>query len=121
MGCQTPLYVASKLSKMRASWPMVPTPDQFVRSALAHVGYSSVTAPYWSHALQLWAGSLIPESIVANSVTAPMHLKIRKIALKKKAIQQAFADAEVVDDDGFVLEGDAVEVAQRFLSCTPEV
>eukprot|EP00911_Craspedida_sp_UC1_P002466 UC1_evm1s1835 len=85
-----PLYVVSKLSKMRKGF-FVPTPDTFARSAVATIGHDERTWGYITHSLQMWALNTLPWPIVKNFVFN-MHASIRKRALKKKARLAAEAD-----------------------------
>jgi len=80
---QTPLYVASKLSKMKASFT-VPTPKAFARASVKQMGRETLISPYPVHALMLWAFSFVPESILLKQVMG-IHLSIKKRALDKLA------------------------------------
>lgn len=81
--CQVPFYVATKLAKMRKSL-MVPTPSQYVASAIKWVGYSgdAVASPVFLHSIQGWVLDILPEFIVAKGIM-DMHLGIRKKGKKK--------------------------------------
>lgn len=57
-----PAFVATKMSKIRKSSALVPTPDDFVRSTLGSIGLARgaqgrlhETTPYWSHAIMDYA------------------------------------------------------------------
>lgn len=64
--CLMPSYLSTGLTSFSAKLQrvslMVPDADRFARSALATVGYSRRTTGYWSHGLQWWLYSQIPES-----------------------------------------------------------
>lgn len=79
---QNPLYVTSKLSKLRKASLTVPTPSTYARCAVNAIGYESQTSPFFFHAAQLWFMDLLPTSIINSQVVA-MHKSIRKRALKK--------------------------------------
>ncbi|CAG9461333.1 unnamed protein product [Pedinophyceae sp. YPF-701] len=64
---QAPLYVVSKMSKIRKPSLTVPTPKAYARAGLACIGRESVTTPYWAHALMWWAVSAIPVGLM-NSI-----------------------------------------------------
>merc|ERR1711920_279914 len=81
---QAPLYVATKMAKIRKTSLMVPSPANYARSAVAHIGYEDTVSPYWSHALQLWFQRLLPEFATIALLTN-MHKGIRKAGMKKEA------------------------------------
>ena len=82
--CQVPLFVTTKLAKIRHSSLFVPTPSGYAKAAVRAIGYESLTSPYWTHALQLWLMAILPEDIVTR-MTMNMHLDIRKKGMKKEA------------------------------------
>lgn len=82
---QSPLFVVSKLSKIRKASLATPKPHVYAKAAVAHIGYEAKVSPYWAHALQLWVVRNIPEWLFISQIALPMHLSIRKRALKKLA------------------------------------
>ena len=44
-----PGYVATKLSRQRARRVLVPTPEEYVRSAMSTIGITDTTCGYWLH------------------------------------------------------------------------
>mmetsp|Transcript_48915 Transcript_48915/g.62784 ORF Transcript_48915/g.62784 Transcript_48915/m.62784 type:complete len:313 (+) Transcript_48915:52-990(+) len=74
---QSPLFVSTKLAKIRNSSLTVPSPKQFAQSSVAHIGYEMSVSPYWAHALQLHVMSKLP-SFLLNNVVMSMHMAIRK-------------------------------------------
>merc|ERR1712050_507443 len=81
---QTPLFIATKMAKIRKTSITVPSPTAYVRTAVAHIGYEDSVSPYWSHALQLWALRQLPEWVNIK-IGLTMHLPIRKAGMKKEA------------------------------------
>merc|ERR1712084_137265 len=81
---QAPLFVATKLAKIRKTSLTVPSPQSYARAAVAHIGYEDTVSPYWSHALQLWAQRQLPEW-ASIAVLTNMHKGIRKAGMKKEA------------------------------------
>ncbi|KNC74561.1 hypothetical protein SARC_12898 [Sphaeroforma arctica JP610] len=79
-----PLYVTSKLSKIRKPTLFVPTPEAFCKSAVRMIGYERRTTGYWSHQLQVGALGFLPESI-QESLLLYLNRGINKAALKKIA------------------------------------
>lgn len=67
--CQVPLYVATKMASKAASIEkstlFVPSPDDYVRAAVRHIGYEPRCTPYWSHSVQ-WclARLLVPDAVL---------------------------------------------------------
>ncbi len=88
MQCQVPLFVATKLAKLKHSSLFVPSPSGYARAAVAAIGYDSevVVSPYWTHALQIWVltSGYVPEWLVTAGVKR-MHLGIRAAGRKKEA------------------------------------
>lgn len=82
--CQVPLYVATKLAKIRNASLFVASPSAYARAAVDAIGYEVVVSPYWSHALQLWAARHFPEWVV-TAFTKNMHKGIRAAGMKKDA------------------------------------
>ena len=80
--CQVPLFVTTKLAKLKKASFFTPTPSTYARSALNAIGYESVTSPYWPHALQIWLLDALPEAL-STMITKNIHLDIRRRGLKK--------------------------------------
>jgi 17beta-estradiol 17-dehydrogenase / very-long-chain 3-oxoacyl-CoA reductase len=87
---QAPLFVATKLAKIRKTSLSVPSPEAYARVAAARIGFEDSVSPWWSHALQLWALRQLPEQVVM-AIGLRMHLPIRKAGMKKEAqrVQEA--------------------------------
>lgn len=81
--CQVPLFVATKLAKIRKSSLFVPSPAGYARAAVAAIGYGCVVTPYWAHKLQMYLMHSLPE-FITNKVVFDMHLDLRKRAQKKE-------------------------------------
>jgi 17beta-estradiol 17-dehydrogenase / very-long-chain 3-oxoacyl-CoA reductase len=82
--CQIPLYVATKLAKIRNSSLMVPTPRAYAYAAVACIGYEAVVSPYWTHAIQLYLMTFIPEWWMEAWLIKLMHYGIRRAGLAKE-------------------------------------
>mmetsp|Transcript_25733 Transcript_25733/g.38013 ORF Transcript_25733/g.38013 Transcript_25733/m.38013 type:complete len:329 (-) Transcript_25733:164-1150(-) len=86
--CQTPFYVASKLSKLRKSFT-VPTPEAYAKLGLRWVGHGDpVVSPFWFHAVQGWVLECLPVFVVEKALMS-MHMSIRKRGMKKEAAKAA--------------------------------
>ena len=81
---QTPLWVTTKLAKIRKTSLTVPSPSTYARQAIKFVGYDVACSPYWAHALQLSIADLLPSFLMEAAVFS-MHRAIRKKGLKKEA------------------------------------
>lgn len=81
--CQVPMFVTTKLAKLKKTSLFVASPSGYARAAVAAIGYEAVTSPYWSHALQIWVSTALPEWIIAN-ISYSMHIPIRKAGMKKE-------------------------------------
>lgn len=86
-----PAYVTTKMSKIRRSSLMVPTPKTFVKHALRTVGVESRTYGYWTHKLQGFVQDCIISNILGdnfNSKLAFDSLKdVRRRYYKKEGIK----------------------------------
>lgn len=82
--CQIPLFVATKLAKIRKASLTVASPSGYARAAVAAIGFETVVSPFWSHSLQMWALQTLPEWI-GTAITMSMHQGIRKKGMKKEA------------------------------------
>lgn len=81
---QTPLFVATKLAKIRKASLTVPSPAGYAKAAVRFIGYEDSVSPYWSHAFQLYLMSAMHKSLL-HSIVFGMHAGLRKRGLKKKA------------------------------------
>jgi 17beta-estradiol 17-dehydrogenase / very-long-chain 3-oxoacyl-CoA reductase len=84
--------VTTAMSKVRHSSMLIPNPQQWVRSALGHIGVSTqpiayTTTPYWSHALMSWwiENTIGSGSALGIWYNLKMHVDIRARALRKAA------------------------------------
>lgn len=73
-----PAYVSTKMSKIRRSSLMVPTPQVYVKHALRTVGIESRTYGYWAHKLQ----GFVQDSIISNIIGPDFNTKLAFNALK---------------------------------------
>lgn len=90
MQVQNPLYVTSKLSKIRKASLTVPSPSSYARVSVNAIGYDSQISPFFLHAAQLWFMALLPRGLLDSQV-ASMHKSIRRRALKKQEAEKADA------------------------------
>lgn len=81
--CQVPMFVATKLAKIRSASLFVASPEGYARAAVAAIGHEVVVSPFWSHAIQIWLLTNLPEWICA-ALTLTMHKDIRRKGMKKE-------------------------------------
>jgi 17beta-estradiol 17-dehydrogenase / very-long-chain 3-oxoacyl-CoA reductase len=82
--CQVALFVATKLAKLKKASLFVASPSGYARAAVASIGYEAVVSPFWSHALQVYVLTHLPDWIVGK-IILNMHMGIRKAGMKKEA------------------------------------
>ncbi|XP_040568979.1 very-long-chain 3-oxoacyl-CoA reductase [Lepeophtheirus salmonis] len=82
--CILPAYVCSNMSKIRKASLLIPTADDFVKSALKRLGRQSFTSGYWVHEAQSIILGCLPEVLNVKLTYDQLHgIKIK--ALKKKS------------------------------------
>lgn len=86
--CQIPLFVATKLAKLRHTSFFVPSPDGYAAAAVKAIGYETITTPYWTHALQLTAIQALP-TFLQNKLLLSMHHGIRSKGMKKEQAKKS--------------------------------
>jgi len=91
--CQIPLFVASKMSKLRRSSLTVASPNQYARACHNHFGHPGLVSPFFMHALILQFIDFVPSYFTSSLVTS-MHHNIRKRALRKAQKKAASAKEE---------------------------
>ena len=82
---QTPLFVSTKLAKIKNSTLLIPSPKTYASYAVACIGYEADISPYWAHALQLYIVSFIPSWVLEAWLIKLSHYGIRKAGMKKDA------------------------------------
>ena len=82
--CQAPMFVTTKLAKLRKTSLTVPSAAGYAKYAVAAIGYEVFCSPYWSHAPYLWLLMNLPESW-SSMMTKMFHMDIRKRGMKKEA------------------------------------
>ncbi|TDH67333.1 hypothetical protein CCR75_006923 [Bremia lactucae] len=80
--CHVPMFVSTKLAKIRNSSFMVPSPVTYARASVAQLGFDTLLSPYWPHALQICLYESVPSWLLAKGAMMT-HLSLRKRALKK--------------------------------------
>jgi len=86
--CQVPMFVTTKLAKIKHASLTVPSEKQYAYAAVKAIGYEPLISPYWSHAILIWLLTTLPESLIAWG-TKQMHEGIRRKGLKKASEKKA--------------------------------
>ena len=85
--CHVPHLVATNMSKVKPSFPFVPTPRQYARAAINYIGSDKfMVTPFWFHDLFERIIDFLPYWITVGILSIPRVLNTRKRALRKKAI-----------------------------------
>ncbi|KAJ8773618.1 hypothetical protein K2173_005864 [Erythroxylum novogranatense] len=62
--CQIPLLVSTKMSKMKKSTFLVPSPETYAKASIRWIGYEHLCSPVWSHTVQWLILSALPDSLL---------------------------------------------------------
>ncbi|KAM7269418.1 hypothetical protein ACFE04_024915 [Oxalis oulophora] len=81
--CQIPLFVATKMTRIRKSSLLIPSAEEFSKASIRCIGYEKLCIPYWSHSLQSFLSSLLPESML-NRYIHQYFLGMRMRGMKKE-------------------------------------
>jgi len=84
--CIMPGYVVSNMSKIRRSSWNIPTPEEFVKSALSRLGIDCRTTGFWAHDVMNFCLELLPTSVLVK-IMYGQNATIKAKALKKKQKQ----------------------------------
>ncbi|BBM98140.1 17beta-estradiol 17-dehydrogenase / very-long-chain 3-oxoacyl-CoA reductase [Marchantia polymorpha subsp. ruderalis] len=75
--CQVPLYVATKMSKIRRASLAVPSADTYAKCSLKWIGFEPRCTPYWVHSIMWWIIWVLPESII-DTIRLRSSLDVRR-------------------------------------------
>lgn len=78
-----PFFVQTKMTGIKRPSMFVPTPKDYVKSALKTVGKEDITFGYWAHALMGYAASLAPRWFVEKQAMSKL-LAGRRSALRRQ-------------------------------------
>ena len=79
-----PLYVSTKMSKIRRQSLFTPSPATYVRHCMQRLGRDTVTTAYPMHGLMAWGIQFLP-TWVMDMVRLNMRKDLRARALAKRA------------------------------------
>ncbi|KAG5521956.1 hypothetical protein RHGRI_034243 [Rhododendron griersonianum] len=79
-----PLYVstkmASRIALIEKSSFFIPSADDYARAAVRQIGYGPRCTPYWTHSVQWFLASLLPESVL-DSWRLSIGIRRREMSL----------------------------------------
>jgi 17beta-estradiol 17-dehydrogenase / very-long-chain 3-oxoacyl-CoA reductase len=81
--CQIPLFVTTKLAKIRKASFFTPTPQTYVKAALKTLKDGPVVSPYFPHRMQLALMRLMP-AFLQRKLVFNMHADLRKRGMAKR-------------------------------------
>lgn len=82
--CQAPLYVATKMSKIRQPSLTCPSASVYAFYALNWIGTEPRCTPYWAHSFMWWVVAMLPPHVM-DALRLNQNLRTRKRALAKEA------------------------------------
>lgn len=94
---QCPMFVATKMSKIKRARLDAPTPQAWARAAVRQIGYDTVLTPYWYHGLMTAVVDLAPRFVVVKYVH-DLHLAFRARFYKRQAKEALAAAAGSVEE-----------------------
>ncbi|WCJ38635.1 Very-long-chain 3-oxoacyl-CoA reductase 1 [Euphorbia peplus] len=80
--CQVPLFVATKMIKVRKSNMIVVSPEKYAKESTRWIGYDQICIPIFSHSVQCFLLNLFPDSLI-DWWQFRYALRMRNKALKK--------------------------------------
>ncbi|XP_002984908.2 very-long-chain 3-oxoacyl-CoA reductase 1 [Selaginella moellendorffii] len=90
--CQVPLYVATKMTRVRKPSLACPSPDTYAQCAMRWIGYEARVTPYFLHSLLWFIRGLFREhTLDANRLKTSLNIRKRGIArdAQKKQEEEA--------------------------------
>lgn len=100
-----PFYVATRMTRysQTLSKPslMIPSADDYARSAVATLGYTSRTSGYWPHTIQAWFSECVPEWLwmwgatrLNNALRRQGQEKLHKRKLRKTVSSELSCESD---------------------------
>lgn len=79
---QIPFFVATKMTKLKATSFFIPSPAMYSKASIGTIGYEHLLVPYWSHSVQCFILGALPDALV-NWCIFRYFLGMRKRGQKK--------------------------------------
>ncbi|PON91414.1 Short-chain dehydrogenase/reductase [Trema orientale] len=81
--CQIPVFVATKMTKLKASSIFIASPETYSKASVRSIGYGHLCTPYWSHSLQWFITNALPDNLL-NWCTYSYFVAVNKTAKLKE-------------------------------------
>ncbi|KAH7515613.1 hypothetical protein FEM48_Zijuj10G0045100 [Ziziphus jujuba var. spinosa] len=85
--CQIPIFVATKMTKLKATSFFILSPEIYGKASIKSIGYEHFCLPCWSHSVQWFLLRLLPDALL-NWYVFRYFLGMRKRGLKKDSKNQ---------------------------------
>lgn len=99
---QAPMFVATKLAKIRTARIDAPAPEAYARAAVAQIGMPETTfSPFWFHGLQIALIKLVPDGLILGYVLR-LHKGMMRAFYRKQArkeVEEAAAATSSLSGD----------------------
>ncbi|GAB4817824.1 hypothetical protein N2152v2_004870 [Parachlorella kessleri] len=105
---QAPMFVATKMAKIRRARLDAPTPQAWAKAAVAQIGQETSLSPYWFHGLQIAGVRLLPSWVIAGQVMR-IHKGMQRAWYRKQARLAAQGAASALQEAGEGEEGASQE------------
>ncbi|XP_050375113.1 very-long-chain 3-oxoacyl-CoA reductase 1-like [Argentina anserina] len=66
--CQIPIFVATKMTKLKASSFFVASPEMYSKASIRCIGYEHLCTPFWGHSLQWFITRALPDAFLNESI-----------------------------------------------------
>ncbi|KAL6188142.1 hypothetical protein ACLB2K_039536 [Fragaria x ananassa] len=66
--CQIPIFVATKMTKLKASSFLIASPEMYSKASIRCIGYEHLCTPYWGHSVQWFIARALPDAILNASI-----------------------------------------------------
>lgn len=66
--CQIPIFVATKMTKLKASSFLIASPESYSKASMRCIGYEHICTPYWGHSLQWLIAHALPDVLLNASI-----------------------------------------------------
>ncbi|PRQ40072.1 putative very-long-chain 3-oxoacyl-CoA reductase [Rosa chinensis] len=66
--CQIPFFVATKMTKLKASSFLIASPETYSKASIRCIGYEHLCTPYWGHSVQWFIARALPDALLNASI-----------------------------------------------------
>lgn len=90
---QCPMFVATKMSKIKRARLDAPTPEVWARAAVRQIGYETVLTPYWYHGVMTAVVDTFAPQFIVRKYVHDLHKAFRAAFYRRQAREAAAAAA----------------------------